>query len=92
MLTGASSFDEDQNAVRGIRTGNVYVPHLEATGSWTIEQLALMRASVRFARPEVPACAMTLVAHAGFCSPCLGGKLAERDESTVPTRLTRNVC
>jgi hypothetical protein len=34
-----------------------------------------MLASVRFARPEVPACAMTLVAHAGFILHTWGGKL-----------------
>jgi hypothetical protein len=41
-----------------------------------------------------PACAMTrpLLAHAGFLFSMLGGKLAERDENTVPMFLTRNVC
>jgi hypothetical protein len=35
---------------------------------------------------------LPLLADAGFCSLCLGGKLADRDERTVPMRLTRNVC
>jgi hypothetical protein len=45
-----------------------------------------------FRNPGSTGVRLTLVVHAGFVLHALGGKLDERDESTVPIRLMRNVC